>query len=476
MELRLKQTSGAALRWFVLMELLCVAGFVLLLKMGQTGLAVAVILGPFQLLVWFVLAGAGHAAMLAFAALAPLAAAELLPGFYQRYVLVPGTVGLLALLLLSRHFFAGQPVTPKIRTGERLSLLVLAIWTITSGVVAATRGWGNRGLLLSTLLVVEVLMLIYFAAVIPSSLGEIRAILYTIIASTTLVAIWVPTAPLVSGGLGGKVVTTPFGFSNLNVVAFALATIGAVALGLASTAKSVRSKLLMFSSVLFCVIALVVTRSRGGWLGFGIAFLYVLVRSRSKGLLVLACTMALALIGSDFLRSMLASRAAVTNAYDPSMLGRFELWYIAWRAAKANWLFGVGMDNFRYVKQFYGYPLPFSLSSPYNAHNMYLEVLADLGVVGFAAFFWLLGRAVVSSWRAVRVDAARNLGLGLSAGFIACAVHGLVESNMFGLGVFALLGILVGLSISVNRLTATCYLPRPCPPECRDLWFTDRAG
>jgi O-antigen ligase len=152
---------------------------------------------------------------------------------------------------------------------------------------------------------------------------------------------------------------------------------------------------------------------------------------------------------------MLVSRAADTNTYDPAMLGRFMLWYFAWAIAKANLLFGVGMDNFRYVKHFYGYPLPLTLGLPYNAHNLYLEVLVDLGVVGFASFFGLFLRAFVFSWRAVRLGAARDVGLGLSAGLIACAVHGIFESNMFGLGVFTLLGVLIGLSISLNRLTAS---------------------
>jgi O-antigen ligase len=136
------------------------------------------------------------------------------------------------------------------------------------------------------------------------------------------------------------------------------------------------------------------------------------------------------------------------------MLGRFVLWYSAWRAAQANWLFGVGMENFRYVKHLYGYPIPFALSRPFNAHNLYLEVLADLGVVGFVAFFFLLAKAIVSSWRAVKFNAAGDLGLALTAGFIACAGHGLVESVMFNPGVFALLGVLIGLALSLGRLTS----------------------
>jgi O-antigen ligase len=449
--------------WFVGLELLCVSIFVVLLAMGRTAAAAAVLVGPLQLLLWFMVAGSGQAALVAFALLVPLATAELLPGAYQRYFLLPGTVGLLALLLLSRRVFAAEPATPRICASERLSMVVLGVWTVASGVVATLHGWGTHGLIWSTLMVVEVLLLIYFAAVIPRSPRDVRVLMYGIVASTTLVAIWVPLAPLVSGGLGGKVVSTPFGVTNLNIVACALAMAGAVSLGLLSGTDSLWPKLALFASVLLCSVALVITRSRGGWFGFGAAFLYVLARSRSKGPLMLAATMALAVLASGFLKSMLVSRATQTTVYDPSMLGRFVLWHFAWLVAKANWLFGVGMDNFRYVKHFYGYPVPISLARQYNAHNLYLEVLADLGVVGFVAFFWLFLSALVKAWRAAASGAARNLGLGLSAGFIACAVHGLVESNMFNLGVFALLGVLIGLSFSLNRLTTTeCAPIFPC--------------
>jgi O-antigen ligase len=439
---------------FLAVEIASVGGSITLLTMGQAGLAAAVLLGPFQLLAWFAIAGSGQATLVAFAALVPLATAELLPYAYHAYVLLPGTIGLLALLLISRRVFGGMPSSAGIRTPERVSMLVLSLWTITSGVLAAARGWGNHSLLLNTLLVVEVMLVTYFAAVVPRSLQEVRVLLYVVVAAETMVAVWVPMTSLASGGFGSKAVSTPFGMTNLNIVACGLATVGATALGLVTSTRRVATRFVLSVAVLLCAVALVVTRSRGAWLGFAVAALYILVRTRSLGLMLWGVGAGLGLTMSDILRSMLASRAAATSSDDPSLLGRFVLWYSAWRAARANWLFGVGIENFRYVKHFYGYPLPFALSRPFDAHNLYLEVLAGLGVVGFVAFFFLLGKAVVSSWRAVRYATARDLGLGLSAGLIACAVHGLAESVMFNPGVFALLGVFIGLGLSLNRLSS----------------------
>jgi O-antigen ligase len=112
------------------------------------------------------------------------------------------------------------------------------------------------------------------------------------------------------------------------------------------------------------------------------------------------------------------------------------------------------MENFRYVKHFYHYPEPLSAAIQFNAHNIYLEVFADLGVVGLTAFMWLLVSSFTRSSNAMRSDVASDLGLGLSAGLVAYAAHGLFDCVLFQPGVFALLGLFVGLSSGLNRLTA----------------------
>jgi len=441
-------------RSFVILELVFLAGFCLLLGFGYAKLAWATLLIPFQLLAWAAFSGSGFGVLAVFAGLIPLAGAEMMPHSYQQYVLLPGTLGILALLLCSRNLLPGTPLRPLPRVPQRGLLVAFSAWTVLSAANATLHGWSRPAVLENTLLVFEVMLLVYFAAAIPRSLSDVRSLILLTASSMAVVAISIPMLPLVVGGIGGKVVTTPFGETNLNIVACSLTTVAALALGLSTGARRVAERLLAAAVVLLCVVALVVTRSRGAWLGLGVAFLYLLARTRSAGLLCIGAGAGIVLVLSDLLRTMVAARAAATSVYDPAMHGRFMLWYFAWRVAKANWLFGVGMENFRYVKHFYGYPVPFQLARPFNAHSLYMELLADVGVVGTALFLWLGGSAIHSSWRAARSDAARDVGLGLSAGLIACSVHGLVESVMFNPGVFALLGLLVGLSVSLGRLVS----------------------
>lgn len=442
--------------WFVALELSCIAGFIALLVIGQTGLAVAVFAGALQVLAWLALTRRSWAVLVAFVALLPLAATELIPYTYQRYVYFPGTIGLLLLPVLTRFLLSDTQPLLCIPGPERISVFALASWTVLSGINAAVRGWGSRSLLAMTSLAVEVAILVYFFAITPRSLQEVRALLYVVVASMTLVAALLPSLPPGpgGGGLGGKVVATPFGQTNLNIVACGLTTVAATALGMAAATRRLAARFLLGAAVVMCVIALVVTKSRGAWLGFGVAFLYVLLRTRSVGLLLLAVAVSLTVVTSDLLRAAVLSRAGATSATDPSLLGRFVLWHYAWQIGKSNWLLGVGLENFRYVKHFYGFPMPLRFATPFNAHSLYLELFADLGIPGLANFIWLLGVSVVRAWRAAKCTRSRDIGLGLSAGIIACAGHGLSESVMFNPGVFALLGALIGLSIGLRQLTS----------------------
>ena len=448
---------GASLRWFIALELACVAGFAVLLKVGQPGLAAAVLLGPLQLMAWFALAGNGYATLVAFTALLPLAGARLIPLAYDRFAYMPGTVGLLCLLALTGYLVAPKPGSVRLRASAWLPLLVFGIWTVVSGLNATARGWGWKFLLLMTIVTVQVMILVYFFATVPSTLVDVRKLLYTVMAATVFVAVCVPFLQTASGGfgaLGGKMVDTPFGDVNLNTIGYVVGPVAAAALGMAVGSRRAPTRRWLFATVFVCVLVLVLTKSRGAWLGFGAAFLYLMVRRRSLTLIASAIAASIAIILSDVLRALFVSRAAATTAYDPSLLGRFFLWDFAWRIGKANWLFGVGMENFRYVKQLFGFPMSLKAGLDFNAHNIYLEMFVDLGVVGLATFLWILASSFIRSSNAVKSDDASDLGLGLSAGIVAYAAHGFVDSIFFQQGVFALLGLLVGLSMSLNRLSA----------------------
>jgi O-antigen ligase len=282
--------------------------------------------------------------------------------------------------------------------------------------------------------------------------------MYAALITSLLVALCIPLLPSgarASSPLGGKIVDTPSGPTSLNTFAYIVGPAAAVALGLAAGSGRKSTKYLLGLAAAVCALMLVYTKSRGAWLGFGAAVLYVTMMRRSMTLVLSVAGIGMVAALSGTLRVLFTSRVASTSVYDFALLGRLRLWDFAWRIGKDNWLLGVGMENFRYVKHLYGFPEPLSYAIQYSAHNLYLEVFADLGVVGLALLLWLIARALLSTTRAIQSPEFADVSLGLSAGLVAYLAHGLFDCVFFQPGILALLGFLIGLSISVRRLTST---------------------
>ena len=85
---------------------------------------------------------------------------------------------------------------------------------------------------------------------------------------------------------------------------------------------------------------------------------------------------------------------------DLSALARLTLNLAAWNVFLDNPLLGVGPGNFPLVAVDYANELGLRhLSDPFRAHNLYLEIAAEMGIVGLAAFLCLVGYLLKRLWQ-----------------------------------------------------------------------------
>ena len=111
--------------------------------------------------------------------------------------------------------------------------------------------------------------------------------------------------------------------------------------------------------------------------------------------------------------------------------GRFTLWRESWRLFRAYPLTGTGLGTYEHALY------PFRSWMPMNAvefaHNDYLQILDELGVIGFALAMTLAGcivRRSIALW--LRPESRYSwLGLGLLAAFAAAGMHSVVEFNLY---------------------------------------------
>lgn len=210
--------------------------------------------------------------------------------------------------------------------------------------------------------------------------------------------------------------------------------------------------------------------SRGAWVGYGAALLAMAALLPRRGWWGVLLVGALVLGGALFyqagwLPASIASRLTGFAAYfsfrdvrgigindaNFAALERMAHWQAALEMWRANFWLGVGLGC--YPPAYPAYRLinwPLDLG---HAHNYYLNLLAEVGLVGFLAYAFLMGRALWLTVRATRrLDGwARGLALGLTGVWVHLAMHSLVDTLLVN-NVHLHIGVMLALSAWVGNL------------------------
>lgn len=131
--------------------------------------------------------------------------------------------------------------------------------------------------------------------------------------------------------------------------------------------------------------------------------------------------------------------------------GRSEIW---WQAAQllARSPQGVGTDGFRAIAET---DLAEVLSAPQraHAHNLFLEIGLDTGVIGLGGFIVIAAMAIISAWRVYRRPGAGNeraLAIGILAALTVIAIHGTLDTIFWGAKPGVIMWALLGVALSLG--------------------------
>ena len=242
--------------------------------------------------------------------------------------------------------------------------------------------------------------------------------------------------------------------------------IGMVARGMRGVGRSLRERVLWFSSpeanrvvlvglaVLVMGVSLVLTFSRSGIGGFAIALAlaaFFVVRRQARGSrrTVVLSYVAVLLLLSLAWAGLDAIVARFADLQGTGLNGRLGVWGDAWRVVRAFPWTGTGLNTFSEAMEVYQ---TFEMTThTMEAHNDYLQLLADGGVLvtlpALVAIF-LLGRAIRRSFREGVDDAASYwLRVGATTGLVAIALQETVEFSLRLPGHGVLLAALIGIAL-----------------------------
>lgn len=198
---------------------------------------------------------------------------------------------------------------------------------------------------------------------------------------------------------------------------------------------------------------------RGAWIGFIAALSFLGILENRKILYVtVAFLLILGIVMPHLVEtpdSILGRLKSIVVLSDPSSLDRRAIWQVAVRMIKDRPLFGQGLSTFmgnfaRFGKDYYY--LKHGII-PY-AHNCYLQIAAETGIVGLASFLMLIGTFfihTIKSLAKIKDKLYHAVLSGISAGIIVTLVHSAVDTNLYSLQLSVLFWIMLGLNAALQR-------------------------
>lgn len=210
--------------------------------------------------------------------------------------------------------------------------------------------------------------------------------------------------------------------------------------------------------------------SRGAWLGLAASLLVVIGLTSKRravivGMSVTALVLVFSIFGLGWLPDSIVARVQDLGAYigglDPanteitdenfSVLERLAHWRAGWLMFENEPWLGVGIGN--YAANFGRYPLAYWYDPLGHAHNVFVNFLAETGILGLGAFlgFWLA--VVLTSIQQARYG-GRSWGTALAVGLVGTwtylTIHSLFD-NLFVAHLQLQLALLLAVLFAMQR-------------------------
>lgn len=226
-------------------------------------------------------------------------------------------------------------------------------------------------------------------------------------------------------------------------------------------------------TALLLIAALFASWSRGAWLSFigsiGV-MAFALPRKLHQSVLLagITITLVLGMWFGGFLPQAIVARVASSTedffAFDDmrgvditsanyAVVERLAHWQAALNMAQENPYLGVGLGNYEVVYD--NYRLLNWREPLGHAHNYYLNILGETGIIGLVAYLVLWVYVFALTWQARRHPdlESRCLAIGLLGTWTYMSIHSLLD-NLYVNNLFLHLGVLLSLLVILHNQVA----------------------
>jgi O-antigen ligase len=220
-----------------------------------------------------------------------------------------------------------------------------------------------------------------------------------------------------------------------------------------------KRKLIMLLISLLSAAGLFLTYSRGALIGCFVAILFLAIIKKDK--LIIAALIASVII-FPFVASEKMQGWLVCAKTDPLVFflngDRISAWKNTLNMVVHHPVCGVGVNT--YSKVYAKYKLAdaekvFATPDSFYAHNNFLQMAGEIGLIGLGAFLWflyLLFKYNLFVFKRLKDEYLKAVSLCLIGCLIAFLINGLTETSLYNARVAMIFWFLAGFSFSVSRI------------------------
>lgn len=248
----------------------------------------------------------------------------------------------------------------------------------------------------------------------------------------------------------GRVVST---FENPNVLAEYLIMVIPLILAAVLVVKHPRGRLALICALAAAGGCLIYTWSRGAWLGFIIGIIiFMLMYNRNTLTVLLFGGLAVPFLPFVLPENITQRFMSIGDMRDGSTVYRVNIWRGVSDMIGDYWHSGIGIGEDAFAKIYRLYALSGIENAPHS-HNLYLQILVELGIVGliiFAAtmFIWAQSNFTLHAGEGRREKLYSSAIFG---GIVAVLAQGMTDYIWYNYRVFLMFWLLIGLSAAIRK-------------------------
>jgi putative inorganic carbon (HCO3(-)) transporter len=236
-------------------------------------------------------------------------------------------------------------------------------------------------------------------------------------------------------------------FDNPNVLAEYLILTIPITFALLWNANSIFKKLLFLLSAAIQGLCILLTFSRGGWLGIFLAMLiFAIFVDRRLFLLYIAGGVGLIALSP---KAIMTRISTIGNMEDSSISYRFPLWKATIDMIKDYWINGVGLGLNAFKAVYPRYMRQGIVAV--HSHNIFLQMFVEsgiFGIIGFIAFIFSSIRLNLITFAKGIDIKMKRISISVFASIAGIFLHGLVDNIFFSDRIVLMLWVLISLGIT----------------------------